>query len=187
MIAALLHVAPAGAYGRMLLGRSLQGRRIDAVEVGNAHSPQKVLVVGCIHGNEGAGIAIARRLEQMRPPSGVDFWLIENLNPDGYAAGRRQNAHGVDLNRNFPWAWRPLRGIYASGPRPLSEPESRLAYRPIRRLRPRYPASAVGWENHRLPGTTAFAVELPAGALPARVVSRYAAAVLAIAHGRRGA
>ena len=49
------------------------------------------------------------------------------------------NARGVDLNRNFPAQWRPLgrRGDpeYA-GPHPLSEPESRLAARLIRRIRP---------------------------------------------------
>ena len=58
------------------------------------------------------------------------------LNPDGLAAHTRGNAHGVDLNRNFPYRWRPLRGVYASGRRALSEPEARIAYRLIRRIRP---------------------------------------------------
>jgi protein MpaA len=55
-------------------------------------------------------------------------------------AGTRQNAHGVDLNRNFSWHWRHLgrRGDQQySGRRPLSEPESRFAYGLIRRLQPR--------------------------------------------------
>jgi len=38
---------------------------------------------------------------------------------------------------------------------------------PLRRL-PREPGSAVGWENHRLPGTTAFVVELPGVAVRRR-------------------
>src|SRR5207245_4518767 len=97
----------------------------------------KILVVGCIHGNECAGIAIARRLAAAPPLSGIDLWIVPDLNPDGAAAGTRGNARGVDLNRNFPWRWHPLTGLFASGRRPLSEPESRIAYRLILRVRPR--------------------------------------------------
>ena len=118
------------------LGRSVDGRLINAVETGDLDSAQKVLVVGCIHGNEPAGIAIAQRLERTSP-RGIDVWVIRVLNPDGRAANTRQNARGVDLNRNFPWHWQRLEGVYDSGSRPLSEPESRIAYRLIVRLRPR--------------------------------------------------
>jgi protein MpaA len=199
----------------VLLGRSVDGRPIDAVEVGDAGSARKELVVGCIHGNEPAGIAIAERLERS-VPHGLDLWIIPDLNPDGRAANTRGNAHGVDLNRNFPWRWQRLSGVYYSGPRPLSEPEARIAYRLIRRLRPqvsiwfhqhldvvdesggsvtierrfaalahlplehlaREPGSVVNWENHAFAGTTAFVVELPAGALAAAATARYARAVL---------
>src|SRR5204863_4653265 len=50
---------------------------------------------------------------------------------------------------------------------------------PLRRLT-RYPGSAAGWQNHRLPGTTSFIVELPGGTLSPTRVSRYAAAVRAL-------
>ena len=33
------------------------------------------------------------------------LWIIANLNPDGVARRTRQNARGVDLNRNFPSEW----------------------------------------------------------------------------------
>ena len=119
-----------------VIGRSSEGRPIKAVEVGDSAARVKVLVVGCIHGNEQAGIAVARRLEQITPPQGIDLWIVPVLNPDGVAADTRQNAHGVDLNRNFPWRWRDLEGIYDSGSGPLSEPEARVAASLILRVRP---------------------------------------------------
>lgn len=120
----------------ILLGRSIDGRTITAVETGDPDTQNKTLVVGCIHGNERAGIAIAKRLISTGLPAETDLWIITNLNPDGAAAGTRGNANGVDLNRNFPWHWRKLSGTYYSGPRPLSEPETRIAYRLIERVRP---------------------------------------------------
>ena len=120
---------------KVLLGRSVDGRPIVAYEVGNPASTGRELVVGCIHGNETAGIAVARSLERMSVTN-IDLWIVPVLNPDGVAAGTRGNAHGVDLNRNFPYRWQMVSGVYDSGPRPLSEPESRTAYRLIRRFRP---------------------------------------------------
>ena len=120
---------------RFVIGHSAEGSPIVAVEVGDPASPFKELVVGCIHGNECAGIAVAELLETL-PVPGVDLWVVPDLNPDGHAAGTRENGRGVDLNRNFPWHWRRLRGIFASGPSPLSEPESRAVRRLILRVRP---------------------------------------------------
>jgi protein MpaA len=132
--AALMTAAPAVAT-TVLLGRSWQGRPIEAVEVGNP-AGARVLVVGCIHGNETGGIAVARALER-RAPRDLDLWVVPDLNPDGVAADTRQNSRGVDLNRNFPWRWRPMSGVYESGPRPLSEREARIARALILRLHPR--------------------------------------------------
>jgi len=82
-----------------------------------------------------AGIAVTRMLARLATRD-LDLWIVPDLNPDGVTAGTRQNAHGVDLNRNFPWRWRPLTGVYASGPRPLSEREARLAHALILRVHP---------------------------------------------------
>ncbi len=115
------------------------GRQIDVIETGDPDEARKVLVVGNIHGDEPTGITIATTLAQAPPAANADVWIIPTLNPDGVAAHTRQNAHGVDLNRNFPWQWRPpdSRGYrYYSGPRALSEPESRLASHLILDLRP---------------------------------------------------
>ncbi len=120
-------------------GVSVLGRPIVVVERGDPTASRKVVVVGCIHGDEPAGISVARELESQTPPAGVHLYIIEDLNPDGVAAGTRQNAHGVDLNRNFPLHWARLghRGDQQySGPAALSEPESRLAYELITRVQP---------------------------------------------------
>jgi protein MpaA len=120
----------------VVLGRSEQGRPIVAWESGDPNAKRRVLVVGCIHGNEPAGIAIADAVARAQAPAGSGVWVVPDLNPDGVAAGTRQNARGVDLNRNFPYLWRPLRGLFYSGPHALSERESRIAYRLIRRIHP---------------------------------------------------
>ena len=147
LLALALVGAAAGGEGpiRLQLGNSAQGRAIDAVELGDPAATRKVLVVGCIHGNECAGVAIVRRLEKMAPPKGVALWLVESFNPDGRAAGTRGNARGVDLNRNFPAGWQRLGGVFDSGARPLSELESRAAYRLILRERP---AVSIWFHQH---------------------------------------
>jgi hypothetical protein len=134
----LLAGAAASSAGvrRVVLGRSLQGRPIVAYELGDPSSARKVLVVGCIHGNECAGIAILDRLRRLGPLAGIDLWLAQDANPDGHAAEIRGNAHGVDLNRNFPWRWRSLGGVNHAGAGPGSERETRIAMSLILRLRP---------------------------------------------------
>jgi murein peptide amidase A len=120
----------------LTIGHSVQGRPIVVHRVGPDEATRKVLVVGCIHGNERAGIAVTRALRSVTPPPGVQLLLIDRANPDGASANTRGNARGVDLNRNFPFAWRPLGGVYYSGPRPDSEPETRALRAFIRRERP---------------------------------------------------
>ncbi len=119
------------------IGRSGEGRPIQALRVGRPRAPVKVLVVGAVHGNELAGRAVVERLRRARPPRGTALWLVRDANPDGAAAGSRHNAAGVDLNRNFPFRWRPQDGVYESGPGPASEPETQAMQRFIERERPR--------------------------------------------------
>ena len=222
-----LHVRLGRAPGRRavrtaLLGRSEGGRLIRAFRFGPPAKARKLLVVGCIHGNECAGVAIARRLRSARPPAAAELWVVPNLNPDGYARRTRQNGRGVDLNRNFPGSWRPIgrpgHPEY-SGPHPASERETRIAQALILRLRPRItvwfhqpqavvrawgggipaarryarlagmgfraltspPGAATNWQNRRLPGTSAFVVELPAGPISRRAADRHTAAILELA------
>jgi murein peptide amidase A len=121
---------------RELLGESIEGRPIHVFHRGDPDEI-RVLVVGCIHGDECASVRIAKRLLTGRPRSFLDLWILPSLNPDGRAAHTRQNARGVDLNRNFPYDWRPgPRGRYYPGRRPASERETRIAMRLILRIEP---------------------------------------------------
>ena len=125
------------ALASMVIGHSAEGREIRATRVGEPDAAVNVLVVGDVHGNEPAGEAIVARLRRAQVPDGVALWLVRTGNPDGRAANTRQNAHGVDLNRNFPWRWRPgARGTFYPGPRAGSEPETQSLMRLVRRVRP---------------------------------------------------
>lgn len=86
------------------------------------------LLFGAIHGDEPLGVhCLARLVEEMvAQPPGRDAWIIPALNLDGLAAGTKNNANDVDLNRNFAAAsWvAEHRPGYAPGARPESEPET---------------------------------------------------------------
>jgi len=122
------------------LGESVQGRKIEAVRLGDPASPNKALVVGLIHGDEPGGLQVTAELKRsFENLTGVDLWVVDAFNPDGLSAGKRVNAHGVDLNRNFPGPHRgpakPGSG-YNPGPAPFSEPEARAIRDLVDELRP---------------------------------------------------
>ncbi len=200
----------------------MEGRRIVAVRTGPEDAPVRVLVSGSTHGTEPAGHAIVARLRKTSPRA-VQVWTVRTFNPDGVARGTRQNARGVDLNRNLPSRWRQggrAWDTYFPGPAAASEPETRAEMRLIRRIRPQltvhyhqhmrlvnltgandkrlvrayarrsrlparrlppYHGTASGWQNRTFPSSTAFVVELPAGALTPTEARRHADAVLSTA------
>ena len=126
------------AATQLAVGTSIEGRPITADRYGTPGG-RRVLVIGVIHGDEDAGVAIIDGLRQREVPDGVELWLIESMNPDGQAAQDRQNANRVDLNRNFPHNWGvigdPGNSQYA-GPGPASEPETQAMVNLITQLRP---------------------------------------------------
>ena len=66
------------------------------------------LLLAAQHGEEGATALLVRRLLERVPAHESSWAVIPVANPDGLLNGTRQNAAGVDLNRNFPAAtWRP--------------------------------------------------------------------------------
>jgi len=117
------------------IGTSVQGHPIEAIQVGDGRRIALV-IIGAIHGDEPNTEALVRGLmEQYVGAPGLvppDFTLyfVPAMNPDGLAAGTRQNANQVDLNRNWPtddWQANAARtgGIMpgSGGAEPGSEPE----------------------------------------------------------------
>jgi murein peptide amidase A len=147
IVLAGLAATPPAAARRVVIGTSVRGRPIVAWSFGPDRARRKVLVVGCIHGNECAGLAITTALRHAPRPRNVQLWIVPELNPDGTAADTRQNAHGVDLNRNFPYRWQYIAApTYYSGTHPISEPETRAAMALARRIRP---AVTVTYHQHQ--------------------------------------
>jgi murein peptide amidase A len=136
--------------------RSVRGRPLVWRDVGPPDAPLRVLVVGGIHGDELSSVSLALHWLGLAavPPAGMPrevLWrFVPALNPDGVLAPKpsRTNAHGVDLNRNFPTPrWDKEAPLYWEkrtrkdprrwpGPAPLSEPESRFLVEQMGRFRP---------------------------------------------------
>lgn len=129
----------AGAHpdtGLVDLGRSREGRPLLAMWLGQPPSRQApaVRLLAGHHGDEPSSVEIAVDLaltllrERGRDPrvgellASSTVWVVPWVNPDGLAAGTRFNAAGVDLNRNYDYAWDDA--AWASGEGPFSEPET---------------------------------------------------------------
>ena len=121
--------------GVRVIGTSVRGRKIRAYHLGQP-GRQKVVLISTMHGDEPATHQILDSLRNGPAITGLDLWVVPVYNPDGLARHTRKNAHGVDLNRNYPYRWANLDGAYESGPRPASEPETRAMMRFLADVRP---------------------------------------------------
>ncbi|MBN1261397.1 MAG: hypothetical protein JXB35_12035 [Anaerolineae bacterium] len=100
------------------IGKSVQNRDLWCMEITDypdvEEAEPEVKYTSTMHGDETTGVEMTLRLAELLANSyGVDpdltelvdsleIWLCPIHNPDGYVAGSRSNANGVDLNRDFP-------------------------------------------------------------------------------------
>ena len=145
----------------MIVGVSVEGRAIEAVDVAGTHDPSGggvgALIFGAIHGDEPGSAELCRRFVDAlaQEPPLYRTVVIAALNPDGLHAGRKNNARDVDLNRNFAasnWKREHADG-YDPGPTAQSEPETAALASLIERWRPRalvavhQPFRCVNWDG----------------------------------------
>ena len=107
-------------------GRSVQGVPLTFYRRQSGSDGARVLVIGCIHGDEFVGNRVVDILRDMPLEGNIDLWLVRTMNPDGQQLRSRKNANGVDLNRNFPGNWQKTgtpKSWQYSGPEVESEPE----------------------------------------------------------------
>ena len=110
----------------IVFGSSVQGVPLTFYRRQSGNPRAKVLVIGCIHGDEFVGNRVVDILRDMPLEGNIDLWLVRTMNPDGQQLRSRKNANGVDLNRNFPGNWQKTgtpKSWQYSGPEGKSEPE----------------------------------------------------------------
>jgi len=120
-----------------LIGRSVQGRPILVQIVGEG--TDTALIMGSIHGDEPAAAVLVNGLVRHLQDNpqllvGHRAVLLPVANPDGLIARTRENAHGIDLNRNFEAANRVDNST--NGLRSLTEPEAQALQSVIQEFAP---------------------------------------------------
>lgn len=133
-------------------GRSVHGQPLYQRDVVSSNAQLRVLVIGGIHGDELSSTSLVLHWIQhaTQTPANVHWRFVPLVNPDGMLRNvpTRTNAHGVDLNRNFPTPnWDKEAPHYWKdrtrndprrypGPTSLSEPESKWVHDEMERWKP---------------------------------------------------
>jgi len=113
-----LEVAHSDIVALVQIGTSVEGRGLYCMEItdhpGLDENEPEFKYTANHHGDETTGVEMTMRLAELLAVSyGTDpvmtdmvdkmeIWLCPIYNPDGYVAGTRNNANGVNLNRDFP-------------------------------------------------------------------------------------
>jgi uncharacterized repeat protein (TIGR01451 family) len=100
------------------IGKSVNNRDIWCMKITDNPDAEEdepeVKFSAAIHGDELTGIEMTLRMAELLTQSygqapyltslvdSMEIWLCPISNPDGYVSGSRENAHGVNLNRDFP-------------------------------------------------------------------------------------
>ncbi len=83
--------------------KTIKNNTVELLETKNNNYDKTVLIIGVFHGEEPQGeYLISQFLKTDLSKIKNKLLIIPCLNPDGKSINKRQNANGIDLNRNFP-------------------------------------------------------------------------------------
>ncbi|MCF7809185.1 MAG: DUF2817 domain-containing protein [Candidatus Marinimicrobia bacterium] len=142
-----------------ILTQSVEGRDIYLTEMGQGDS--LTLIFGGFHGSEISGVQLVHQFAEHLYAENIGaitsrVVIVPVLNPDGLVVARRQNANGIDINRNFPtenWDASMGSGRNSHGTIPGSEPETQIAmelleiYMPDRIISVHAPLRVVNYDG----------------------------------------
>jgi hypothetical protein len=68
----------------------------------NTQNAKRIYISTGIHGDEPAGpLAVLKLLQENHWPQNAEIFLLPCLNPVGFILNKRENADGIDLNRDY--------------------------------------------------------------------------------------
>lgn len=137
-------------FSELRSGTSVEGDEIKAYKSESTGNKYLYLMAG-VHGDEVEGVYVVDQLFKWLKEQDFDIPMIviPIVNVDGYRAGTRVNAHGVDLNRNLAtdcWTAEVRAPKYNPGKEAVSEPENQFLTKLLDKFEPGLIISVHSWK-----------------------------------------
>lgn len=140
-------------FSHLSSGKSVEGMEIEAYKT-DVNSEKYIYLIAGTHGDEVEGVCVLKNLfdwlKTDHTLKELPIVVVPILNTDGYRAATRVNAHGVDLNRNYPtsdWTTEVKKEKYNPGPSALSEPENIYLLKLFKKFKPGFVFSFHTWKK----------------------------------------
>ncbi|MDI6839335.1 MAG: M14 family zinc carboxypeptidase [bacterium] len=147
------HIATLDTIGYSVQNRLILGMKISDNPIAHENEPG-IRFTGCHHGDEHIATEIVLYMIHYLTDNystsphikelvdSREIWFIPMVNPDGVYHNTRENANGVDLNRDYGYMWEGWGG----SPGPFSQPETQAMRKNV--LENRF---VLGFDYHSAP------------------------------------
>lgn len=123
-------------FSQTQLGFSVEKNTIEAFKT-DIKAPKYIYLIAGLHGDEVEGIFLVQKIYEWlsvdHQVQDLPLILIPIANPDGYLRQSKENAHGIDLNSNFPLDKEDLKNTEKKF---LTEPETHSLDKILKKYRP---------------------------------------------------